>query len=128
MKRKYYLFDSGTKTLGRLATEVATILSGKQKVDYTPNKDEGDFVVVINADNLCVTGNKMKGKLYHHFSGYPGGIRTITLEEQIKRDSREVIKSAVYGMLPKNKLRKPRMRRLLVYKNEKHAHEIDVTK
>lgn len=125
INRKYHLFDAKKENLGRMATKLATILRGKNKADFTPNIDGGDFAVVINADNLQVTGNKMEGKVYHHYSGYPGGVRDVKLKDQIERDSTEVIRSAVYGMLPKNKLRSLMMKRLLVYKDDKHEHKIN---
>ncbi|HRY82851.1 MAG TPA: 50S ribosomal protein L13 [Candidatus Moranbacteria bacterium] len=125
INRKYHLFDAKKESLGRMATKIVAVLRGKNKADFTPHIDAGDFAVVINADSLYVTGNKMEGKIYHHFSGYPGGVRNVTLKEQMKKDSREVIKSAVYGMLPKNKLRSPMMKRMLIYKDEKHEHKID---
>lgn len=112
--------------MGRLSTEVALILRGKNKVDFTPNIDGGNFVVVINSDKLAVTGKKMENKIYHHFSGYPGGITSIKLKDQMKKDSRKVVVHSVYNMLAKNKLRKPMMTRLLVYKDEKHSHKIEV--
>lgn len=126
--RKYYLFDAQGKVLGRLATEIAKTLSGKGKVDYTPNVDGGDFVVVVNSDGVILTGNKEKKKTYYRFSGYPGGIKDITFDEQRKKDSRKLIEAAVRGMLPKNKLRNKMMTRLLVYKNEEHSHKIDAEK
>jgi large subunit ribosomal protein L13 len=127
IQRKYHLFDAQGETLGRLAVKIATVLRGKNKVDFTPNVDGGDIAVVINSDKVRVTGNKMEGKIYHHFSGYPGGIRSIKLKDQIVADSRKIFQSAVYGMLCKNKLRDKMMRRLLVYKNDQHEHKIDVT-
>jgi len=114
--RKYYLFNAQGKILGRLAVEIAKVLSGRNKVDFTPNIDGGDFAVVINADEVKVTGNKTKDKIYYRFSGYPGGIREVVFKDQIKKDSRKIIKSAVYGMLPKNKLRSLMLKRLLIYK------------
>ena len=125
--RKYHLFDANGKILGRLSTEVALILRGKNKVDFTPNVDGGDFVVVINSDKIAVTGKKMDDKIYHHFSGYPGGITSVKLKEQMVKDSRKVITHSIYNMLAKNKLRIPMMTRLKVYKDEKHTHKIDVT-
>ena len=127
IQRKYHLFDAKDKPLGRMATEIALILRGKNKVDFTPNIDGGDFVVVINTDALQVTGNKMEGKMYNHYSGYPGGITTINLEDQITKDSRKVVEGAVYGMLCKNKLRDRMMTRLLLYTNDQHKHKIEVT-
>lgn len=122
--RKFHLFDAKKKSLGRMATEIAIVLRGKNKKDFTPNIDGGDFAVVINSDNLKVTGNKMEGKIYYNFSGYPGGIRKEKLKEKMIKDSRGVIKEAVYGMLPKNKLRNPMMKRLKIYKDDKHEHKI----
>ncbi|PIR73312.1 MAG: 50S ribosomal protein L13 [Candidatus Moranbacteria bacterium CG10_big_fil_rev_8_21_14_0_10_35_21] len=127
IERRFVLFDADGKILGRLSTEIATVLRGKNKVDFAPHIDAGDFAVVINADKITVTGNKMEGKIYHTFSGYPGGIRSIKLKDQLIKDSRMVIKDAVYGMLPKNKLRDRMMPRLLVYKDEKHDHRIDLS-
>jgi large subunit ribosomal protein L13 len=127
MDRKYHLFDAQGKILGRMATDIAKILSGRTKVDFTPHIDGGDFVVVINSDKIEVTGNKLLGKIYHRFSGYPGGISSIALRDLLKKDSTKVIQNAVYGMLPKNKLRNEMMKRLLVYKDAEHKHKIDVT-
>ncbi len=127
MKRQYHLFDAKGKRLGRLCTEIATVLSGKGKVDYTPHIDGGDAVVVINAAEIAVTGNKLTGKIYHSFSGYPGGITSIALRDLLKKDARKVIQNAVYGMLPKNKLRDKMMTRLFVYVDGEHKHGVDVT-
>ena len=125
MERKYYQVDAHGKVLGRLATEIVKFLSGKNKVNYTPNIDGGDFVVVTNSDKVVVTGNKTKDKIYYHFTGYPGGIKDISFEKQMEKDSRKVIETAVKGMLPKNKLSRQMMTRLLIYKNEEHNHKID---
>jgi large subunit ribosomal protein L13 len=125
INRKYHLFDAKKENLGRMATKIATVLRGKNKVDFTPNIDGGDLAVVINCDDLKVTGNKMDGKVYHYFSGYPGGVRDVKLKDKIKQDSREVIREAVYGMLPKNKLRNRMMTRLLLYKDATHEHKIN---
>lgn len=122
--RKFRLFDAKSENLGRLATKIATVLRGKNKVDFTPNIDAGDFAVVINTDELKVSGMKMDKKIYHYFSGYPGGIRNVKLKDKIKNDSRKVIQEAVYGMLPKNKLRDRMMVRLKIYKDDKHEHKI----
>ena len=124
--RKYHLFDAKGKTLGRMATQIALILRGKNKSDFTPHIDAGDFAVVINCDKVKVTGNKLKDKTYHYYSGYPGGVRNMTLEEKMKDDSRKVIQEAVYGMLSKNKLRGKMMIRLKLYKDDKHAHKVDI--
>ena len=128
MERKYYQFNAQGKVLGRLATEIAEVLSGKRKVDYAPNVDGGDFVVVINSDGVIVTGSKKKNKMYYRHSGYPGGLKEMTFEELLKKDSRKIIEKAVYGMLPKNKLRAEMMKRLLIYKDGEHSHKIDQEK
>jgi large subunit ribosomal protein L13 len=127
IQRKYHLFDAKKQPLGRMATEIALILRGKNKVDFTPHIDAGDYVVVINTDAIQVTGNKMEGKVYHHYSGYPGGISSIKLKDQITKDSRKAVESAVYGMLCKNKLRDRMMTRLLLYTNDQHKHNIEIT-
>ena len=123
ISRQYHLFDAKGKILGRLATEIAMALSGKSRVDFTPNVDAGDFVVVINTDKIDVTGNKDEKKVYHSYSGYPGGIHSITLGKLREKDSRKIIQNAVYGMLPKNKLRAPRMTRLFLYTGGEHPRK-----
>ncbi|TAK96339.1 50S ribosomal protein L13 [Patescibacteria group bacterium] len=129
IERKWHLVDAQGKVLGRLATSVAWTLGGKAKTDYVAHIDGGDAVVVINADGVRVTGNKAKQKMYHRFSGYPGGITSVAFEDRMKNgDSCKVIYDAVYGMLPKNKLRKTMLKRLFIYRDDKHAHKIDVTK
>ena len=102
--RRWYVVDAEGKTLGRLATQIADTLRGKGKPEYTPHVDTGDFVVVVNAEKIHVTGNKLDQKMYHRHSGYPGGLRSRTLREQLERRPTEVIRKAVKGMLPKNKL------------------------
>ena len=127
INRKYHLFDAKEETIGRMSTKIATILRGKNKVDFTPNIDGGDFVVVINSDAAKFTGAKADGKIYYRFSGYPGGITATKLADQIGKDSRKVISHAVYRMLPKNKLRDRMIKRLLIYKDDKHDHKIEIT-
>jgi large subunit ribosomal protein L13 len=127
IERKYHLFDAEKNILGRLATQIATILRGKNKVDFAPNIDGGDFVVVINTDKLRVKGEKLENKIYHHFSGYPGGMTNTKLKDQIKKDSKKIIERAVYNMLPKNKLRDRMMTRLKIYSDDKHEHKINIT-
>ena len=128
MNRQKHLFDAEGKILGRLATEIAKVLSGRNKVDYTPNIDGGDFATVINSNKIRVTGNKMDDKIYHRFSGYPGGISSIALKDLLKKDSRKVIQGAVYGMLPKNNLRDKMMLRLKVCKDAEHGEKnIEIT-
>lgn len=127
IERKYHLFDAKDKTFGKLAAEIATILRGKNKVDFAPHIDAGDCVVVINSDLIKILGGKEKKKVYHHFSGYPGGVSDRKLGEQMFMDSRKVIHDAVFGMLCKNKLRGKMIKRLYIYKNDQHKHKIDIT-
>ncbi len=122
--RRYHLFDAKGKVLGRLATDVARILMGKGKVSYAPHVDGGDFVVIINTDLITVTGNKAADKRYYRFSGYPGGIHSISFEDQLKKDSRKVVHQALYGMLPKNSLRDRMLTRLHLYKDGTHTEKI----
>jgi len=123
IKREWHLFDASGKTLGRMATQIASLLMGKHKPMFTPNQDTGDYVVVINADKLQVTGNKLQQKLYYRHSGYPGGFRTVTLEKMMEKDSRRVIEHAVKGMLPHNRLGTQMRRKLKVYAGEVHPHQ-----
>jgi len=123
----YHLFDLQSKPMGRLATQIARILSGRNKVTFTSHIDDGDAVVVVNSDALVVSGGKETKKLYHHYSGYPGGIKTLKLEQMRVKDSRKIFREAVYGMLPKNKLRDKMIKRLFIYKDEKYNHKIDTT-
>lgn len=121
--RKWYVFDASQITLGRLSTEVATVLTGKKKPMFTTNIDCGDYAIIINADKLKVTGAKRTDKVYYRHSGFPGGIKSRTLEEQIEIDSTKAIENAIRGMLPVNKLRDGRLKRLKVYAGETHEHE-----
>lgn len=123
ISRQYHLFDAKGKILGRLSTEIARILSGKNRVDFTPNIDAGDFVVVTNVEKIEVTGKKESDKTYYRFSGYPGGIYARTVSEQREKDARKILEKAVFGMLPKNKLRAPRMKRLRLYIGDTHPHK-----
>ena len=125
--RKYHLFDAKGKTPGRLATGIVRILRGKNKVDFTPHIDGGDFVVVINSDDIAISHGKGTKKVYYRFSGYPGGISATRLNEQMAKDSRKVIRDAVYGMLCKNKLRDKMLKRLFIYPNSEHKHVINGT-
>jgi large subunit ribosomal protein L13 len=122
LERKYHHFDGQGKIVGRLATQIALVLMGKTRPDYARHLDQGDFVVVTNVDGLTVSGNKQDAKIYHRFSGYPGGIHSISFRDQMKKDSRRVLHQAVYNMLPKNKLRTKMMTRLLLYKATEHKH------
>ena len=120
--RKWYVVDASETTLGRVATHVATLLTGKGKPMFTSHIDCGDFVVVINADKLQVTGAKMTDKMYYNHSGYPGGLRERQLKDVVEKDSTEVILQAVRGMLPGNKLRDGRLARLKIYAGAEHNH------
>lgn len=127
-KRAVHLFDAQGKVLGRLATEIATIISGKNKVNYAPHIDGGDAIVVVNTDGIEVTGNKAHSKIYNRFSGYPGGITAISFKDQRKKDSRKLIWQAVYGMLPKNSLRAKMLTRLKLFRDAEYGkRQIDVT-
>lgn len=114
-----HIIDAENKVLGRVAVEAANLLRGKGKVEFVPYKDCGDQVEITNTDKVKVTGRKFKQKTYIRHSGYPGAIKERTFEEQMARDSREVVRQAVYGMLPKNKLRDKLMRKLKLYKAER---------
>lgn len=122
VERKWYIINAEGKTLGRLATKIVTILSGKDKPFYTPHIDNGDFVVVVNAKEVFLSGQKKEKKIYYRYSGYIGGLKEIKAKEMLKNHPERVIKLAVKGMLPKNKLAARMLRRLKVYKNEVHPH------
>jgi large subunit ribosomal protein L13 len=122
VSRKWYVVDAAEIPLGRLATQVASLLLGKGKPTVTPHMDGGDYVIVINSANLVVTGNKQKDKKYHRHSGFPGGLYTRSLNEQLERDPNKIIFDAVRGMLPVNKLRDGRLARLKIYKDDQHNH------
>jgi large subunit ribosomal protein L13 len=121
-QRDWLLVDAEGQTLGRLATQVADALRGKRKPEYTPHCDTGDFVVVVNADKIVVTGNKRADKTYYRHSGYPGGIHSRTLGEMLERRPEEVIRRAVSGMLPRNRLARQQLRKLKVYAGPEHPH------
>ncbi len=123
LERGWHLFDASEESFGRMASKIAVLLRGKNKVSFTPHIDGGDYVVVTNSDNLKYTGNKGEGKIYYRYSGYMGGLKEISLKDKMKRDSREIIKIAVYGMLPKNKLRDEMIKRLKVYKDENYLEK-----
>ena len=122
LERRWYLVDADGKTLGRLATQIADTLRGKGKPQFTPHVDTGDFVVVVNAEKIAVTGNKLDDKMYYRHSGYPGGLKERTLREQLERRPTEVIRRAVKGMLPKNRLAAAQLRKLKVYAGPEHPH------
>ncbi|HEY3461933.1 MAG TPA: 50S ribosomal protein L13 [Gaiellaceae bacterium] len=121
--REWYLVDAEGKTLGRLATQIADTLRGKRKPQYTPHVDTGDFVVVVNAEKIHVTGNKLDQKRYYRHSGYPGGLRSRTLRDQLERRPTEVLRVAVKGMLPKNRLARQQITKLKIYAGPEHPHE-----
>ena len=122
VKRDWFLIDAEDKTLGRLATEVARRLRGKHKAIYTPHVDTGDYIVIINAEKVRVTGNKAKDKIYYTHSGWMGGLKQISFEKLIEKAPERVIEKAVKGMLPKNSLGRTMFRKLKVYAGKEHAH------
>jgi large subunit ribosomal protein L13 len=123
VQRRWYVVDAEGQTLGRLATRIADALRGKRKPEYTPHVDSGDFVVVVNAEKIAVTGKKLDEKLYRRHSGYPGGLRTRTLREQLDRRPTEVVRTAVKGMLPRNRLARRQITKLKVYAGPEHPHQ-----
>ena len=118
----WYVVDAADKTLGRLASEIAHRLRGKHKAEYTPHVDTGDYIVVVNAEKIRVTGNKATGKIYHHHTGYPGGLKSISFEKLIDKAPERVIQGAVKGMLPKNPLGRAMFKKLKVYAGTEHPH------
>jgi len=123
IKRGWHLIDAKGRILGRLASEIAVILQGKHKPGFLPYLDQGDWVVIINAREIKTTGNKGEQKIYYHYTGYPGGIRGKKLNEAFQDDPAWVLKTAVSGMLPKNKLQKPRLKRLEIFEEDKHPYQ-----
>jgi large subunit ribosomal protein L13 len=126
--REWHLVDADGQTLGRLATRIADTLRGKNKPQYTPHVDTGDFVVVVNAEKVAVTGNKLDQKRYYRHSGYPGGLRSRTLREQLDRRPEEVLRKAVKGMLPRNRLARRQLTKLKIYAGPEHPHEAQAPK
>jgi large subunit ribosomal protein L13 len=122
IERLWYVVDADGQTLGRLATQIADTLRGKGKPQYTPHVDTGDFVVVVNAEKIAVTGNKLDQKRYYRHSGYPGGLRSRTLREQLGRRPEEVLRAAVKGMLPRNRLARQQINKLKIYAGTEHPH------
>ena len=120
--RRWLLVDAEGQTLGRLATQIATFLRGKHKAEYTPHVDTGDFVIVINADKVVVSGNKEMQKLYRRHSGYPGGMKEVSYQDMMKKHPERILESAVRGMLPKNSLGRQMYRKLKVYNGPDHPH------
>lgn len=123
IERKWYIIDAEDKVLGRLATEIATILRGKNKPIYTPHVDTGDFVIVINADKVKLTGKKLDKKNYTYHTGYPGGLRQVPYRNLMVKNPEKIIELAVKGMLPKNSLGRSMYRKLKVYRGTEHGHE-----
>ena len=128
IKRNWFVVDLEGKVLGRAATEIARVLRGKHKPIYTPSVDAGDFVIVLNADKIKLTGNKMADKVYYHHTGYPGGIRSISAEKLLAKKPDELIKKAVRGMLPKNKLGRQMIKKLKIYSGADHPHAAQLPK
>lgn len=123
INREWYVVDANDENLGRLATRIATVLIGKHKPSYTPGVDNGDFVIVVNAERIKVTGNKMDEKMYHRHSGYPGGLRSMTLREMLGKHPDRVIRKAVWGMVPHTRLGRRFMKQLKIYAGPHHPHE-----
>ncbi len=122
VEREWYVIDAEGQTLGRLATEIARILRGKNKPQYTPHVDVGDFVVVINADRVVVTGKKAEQKVYRRHSGYPGGMKETSYERMMESKPTEILRKAVYGMMPKTRLARQQFRKLKIYAGPEHPH------
>lgn len=122
VKREWFVVDAEGKTLGRLATEIARRLRGKHKAEYTPHVDTGDYIVVVNAEKVHVTGKKMTDKMYHHHTGYIGGLKSISFEDQLVKAPQRIVESAVKGMLPKGPLGRAMYAKLKVYAGNTHPH------
>ena len=122
VERKWYVVDAEGKHLGRLATEIVRILRGKNKPQYTPHVDVGDFVVVVNADRVAVTGRKAEQRVYRRHSGYPGGMKETSYEQMLARKPAEVLRRAVYGMMPKTRLARKQFKKLKIYAGPEHPH------
>ena len=122
VERKWYVVDAEGKHLGRLATEIVRVLRGKNKPQYTPHVDVGDFVVVINADRVAVTGRKAEQRAYRRHSGYPGGMKETSYEQMLARKPTEVLRKAVYGMMPKSRLARKQFKKLKIYAGPEHPH------
>ncbi len=118
----WYLVDANDQYLGRLASQIAAVILGKHKPNFTPGVDTGDFVVVINAERVRVTGNKLEDKFYNHHSGYPGGLKSISLRHQLERHPDRVLRAAVWGMLPHNKVGRQLIKKLKIYAGPEHPH------
>ncbi len=123
VERKWYVVDASGKVLGRMASQIATYLRGKHKPQFTPNVDTGDFIVVINAEKVRLTGKKLDQKVYYHHTGYPGGLKAETARIRLQRKPEQVIIDAVKGMLPKNRLGRKMLKKLKVYSGSEHPHQ-----
>ncbi|PCI46170.1 MAG: 50S ribosomal protein L13 [Moraxellaceae bacterium] len=123
VRRDWFVVDAADKTLGRLATEIASRLRGKHKPEFTPHVDTGDYIVVVNAEKVKVTGNKASGKMYYRHSNHPGGLKSLSFEKMIQQKPEKVIELAVKGMLPRNPLGRAMRRKLKVYAGSAHPHE-----
>lgn len=128
IKRNWHLVDLENQTLGRACVKIANLLMGKDKVDFSPNRDAGDYVVVVNADKVQVTGRKAVQKMYYHYTGYAGNLKEFTFKEMLKRDPQELISRGVAGMMPKNKLRDRRLTRLKVFVGPTHTYNDKISK
>ncbi len=120
--RKWIIVDAQDKILGRLASYVAGLARGKYRPDFTPSVDQSDFIIVINTDKICVTGKKLTDKFYYHHTGYPGGLKSISLRDSLKKDSAKVVYEAIRGMLPHNKLSRQLLKRIRLYRGSEHPH------
>ncbi len=123
VSRDWYLVDAENQVLGRMATTIANVLRGKNKPTYTPSVDTGDFVIVVNAEKIALTGNKLADKIYYSHSGYPGGIKSITAGKLLEKKPEDLIRIAVKGMLPKNKLSRHMLNKLKIYSGSEHPHK-----
>ncbi len=123
LQRDWYVVDAQGQTLGRLASQIATVLRGKHKPTYTPHTDCGDYVIIVNADKIHVTGQKMTQKMYYRHSGYPGGLKEVMLRDQLQKFPDRVLEQAVRGMLPKNKLGRRMFKKLKIYAGPNHPHQ-----
>ena len=123
VRHDWYVVDAENKTLGRLATEIARRLRGKHKPIYTPHVDTGDYIVVVNAEKIRVTGNKLKDKMYHHHTGYVGNLKSISLEKQLQKAPERVLNTAVRGMLPRSPLGRAMMKKLRIFAGPEHTHQ-----
>jgi large subunit ribosomal protein L13 len=123
VRRDWYVVDADGKTLGRLASEIARRLKGKHKPIFTPHVDTGDYIVVVNAEKIAVTGNKLQDKMYHHHTGYIGNLKSISLEKQLQKAPERVLETAVRGMLPRNPLGRAMMKKLRIFAGPEHTHQ-----